>query len=283
MKRLSRLKRSRRSLACDETPPFYISHLHSVFKGGRYYWTMRIRNDTCRKSFCQDTEIICGFPVIKIPPKPDYVPITQEEFQQEVISAWTRGGYMEKTAAVFRGGIREWAALWNDDNVNIRGAVACRAGEEYQLKLVNDPVSAVRKMLAVYGTDKVRLALLERGEPDEDVLINIAKYGSLAIRNRLVETVWINPELLFKLGRFLPPSGIEKLLAHPQIDVRIMAAVHGTCDQCRRVLAMPYSRHDITVVFMRDSLIEHMEELDAVASAINFDKTKSRKFENMEL
>ena len=30
MKRLSRLKRSRRSLACDETPPFYISHLHSM-------------------------------------------------------------------------------------------------------------------------------------------------------------------------------------------------------------------------------------------------------------
>ncbi len=190
---------------------------------------------------------------------------------------------MEKTAAVFHGGAREWATLYNDDDMAVRGAVACRASEEYQLKLVNDPVPAVRKMLAVYGTDKVRLALLERGEPDDDVLIDIAKYGSLAVRNRMVETVWIKPELLFKLGRFLPPSGIEKLLGHPHIDVRIMAAAYGTRDQCRRVLAMPYSRNDITVVFIRDSLIERMKELDAVANAIIFDKTKNRKFENMEL
>lgn len=69
---------------------------------------------------------------------------------------------MEKTAAVFHGGELEWAALYNDDDIAVRGAVACRASEEYQLKLVNDPVPAVRKMLAQYGTDKVRLANLDK-------------------------------------------------------------------------------------------------------------------------
>ncbi len=105
--------------------------------------------DTDRNPLCQDTETICGFKVIKIPRKPDYIPITQEEFHQEVVSAWSRGGYMEKTAAVFHGGELEWAALYNDDDMAVRGAVACRASEEYQLKLVNDPVPAVRKMLAL--------------------------------------------------------------------------------------------------------------------------------------
>ena len=103
----------------------------------------------------------------------------------------------------------------------------------------------------------------QRGQRDD--------YGG----DRIEDTAWS--------GARRAERGIEKLLTHPQIDVRIMAAVHGTRDQCRRVLAMPSSRHDITVVFMRDSLIERMGELDAVANAINFGKTKSRKFENMEL
>ncbi len=77
--------------------------------------------DEARELYWQDAEMICGFGVIRIPQKPDYLPLTQEEFQQEVISAWTRGGHMEKTAAVFHGGEREWAALYNDKDMAVRG------------------------------------------------------------------------------------------------------------------------------------------------------------------
>lgn len=86
--------------------------------------------------------------------------------------------------------------------------LACRASEEYQLRLVDDPVFAVRGMLAVYGTDRVRHALLERGEPDKSVLMGIAKYGNVGVRNRLVETAWINPNLLYQIGRYLPASAV---------------------------------------------------------------------------
>ena len=146
--------------------------------------------DEARELYWQDAEMICGFGVIRIPQKPDYLPLTQEEFQQEVISAWTRGGHMEKTAAVFHGGERGWAALYNDKDMAVRGAVACRASEEYQMKLVGDPASVIRQYLAIYSTDRVRTALLERGETDRYVLENIAKFGNTEIRRRLLPVIW---------------------------------------------------------------------------------------------
>lgn len=62
-----------------------------------------------------------------------------------------------------------------------------------------------------------------------------------------------------------------------------MAAVYGTREQCRRVLSMPYSKHDINVALMRGLLSDHLKELNEVAEAVNFGKAKSRKYENMEL
>lgn len=106
----------------------------------------------------RDYETICGFFVKIIPQKPDYLPISQEEFVQKTLEAWTYGDEKSKVSAVFRGGTQEWAALWKDESYKVRGAVACRASEEYQLKLVNDPITPVRERLAIYGTDNVRLA-----------------------------------------------------------------------------------------------------------------------------
>lgn len=108
----------------------------------------------------QQSDMICGFQVLRIPPKPDYLPISQEEFEQRTLEAWTYNNDKTKVSAVFRGGEREWALLWNDESYFARGAVACRASEEYQLKLVNEPISAIRDLLAIYGTDKVRLPVL---------------------------------------------------------------------------------------------------------------------------
>ena len=102
-------------------------------------------------------EVISGFAVFPFPEKPDYLPISNEEFKQRTLEAWTHGDVNSRVSAAFRGGEQEWALLWNDESYSVRGAVACRASEEYQLKLVNEPVFAVRKMLAIYGTDRVRL------------------------------------------------------------------------------------------------------------------------------
>ena len=88
------------------------------------------------------------------------------------------------------GGEQEWEALYKDENMEVRGAVACRASEEYQLKLVNEPISAIRDLLAIYGTDKVRLALLERGESDEYVLQSIAKFGLAEYPQKCCRVLW---------------------------------------------------------------------------------------------
>ena len=78
-------------------------------------------------------EVISGFPVFAFPEKPDYLPISNEEFKQRTLEAWTHGDVNSRVSAAFRGGEQEWALLWNDESYSVRGAVACRASEEYQL------------------------------------------------------------------------------------------------------------------------------------------------------
>ena len=205
------------------------------------------------------------------------------------MEAWTYNNDKTKVSAVFRGGEREWALLWNDESYFARGAVACRASEEYQLKLVNEPISAIRDLLAIYGTDKVRLALLERGESNEDVLQSIAKFGSTDIRHRLIEAAWTRTSLLISCMPFLPAGCIEKLMSHPNTDVKVSAALHGTIDHCSQVLMLPLSMDNLAVSLERPFLLERIAELDEVAWSIHFgksihlDKTKTRKYETMEL
>lgn len=231
----------------------------------------------------RDYETICGFSIKIIPQKPDYLPISQEEFVQKTLEAWTYGDEKSKVSAVFRGGTQEWAALWKDESYKVRGAVACRASEEYQLKLVCDPITPVRERLAIYGTDKVRLALLERGEPDKEVIRNIAKFGNTTVRHQFVKTVWDRPDILYQCVRYLPASDIEKLLSHPSMDICVQAALYGNREQCSRALAMSSATKDPLISFMRDDLIERMRELEAVDNAINFGKTITRKNQEMEL
>ena len=232
---------------------------------------------------CQKYEIICGFRVKLLPQKPDYLPVSQNEFIQRTLAAWTYGDEESRVSAVFHGGEREWAALWNDVSYKVRGAVACRASEEYQLKLAYDPITPIRDRLAIYGTDKVRLALLERGETDREVLTNIAKYGSTTIRHRLVQIMWDKPDVLYQCVRYLTASDVEKLLSHPIMDIRVHAALYGNREQCNRALAMSSATKDPLISFMRDDLIERMQELEKVDNAINFGKTRTRKNHEMEL
>lgn len=231
----------------------------------------------------QDYETICGFTVKMIPKKPDYLPISQEEFVHNTLEAWAHGDEESKVSAVFRGGTREWAALWKDESYKVRGAVACRASEEYQLKLVYDPITPVRERLAIYGTDKVRLALLERDESDEAVVKLIAKFGNTTVRHRLVKSAWDNPDLLYQCVPYLPASDIEKLLSHPSMDIRVQAALHGNREQCSRAFAMSSATKDPLISFMRNDLVERMRELDEVDNAIDFGKIITRENQEMEL
>ena len=231
----------------------------------------------------RDHEIICNFVVKNMPQKPDFLPISQDEFVHNTLEAWVHGDEDSRVSAVFHGGAREWAALWKDESYKVRGAVACRASKEYQLKLVYDPITPVRERLAVYGTDKVRLALLERDESDEEVVKLIAKFGNTTVRHRLVQVMWDKPDILYQCVPYLPASDIEKLLSHTSIDIRLEAALHGNREQCQRALTIIANTKDILHLFMRDDLIERMRELDEVDNAINFGKTIIRKNQGMEL
>lgn len=68
----------------------------------------------------QKHEKVCGFSVKKIPQKPDYLPISQDEFVQNTLEAWTSGDEGSRVSAVFHGGVREWAALWKEESYKVR-------------------------------------------------------------------------------------------------------------------------------------------------------------------
>lgn len=227
-----------------------------------------------------DTELICGFHVKKFPEKPDYLPLSQDEFQQQTLMAWCGNSFEgNRVAAVFHGGPREWDTLIHDESWQVRAALACHSSERHQLMLASDSEPIVRRKLAVYGTDKVRNTLLDRGETDPEILTEIAKYGSTTLRHRLVKIAWNRPLVLHSIAKYLPASAIDKLLTHPSPEVRIDAAMHGNRAQCMQVLQGEYPSHNITLVFMRDALIDRLKELDKVAQAVNFSKAKSQTYE----
>ncbi|WP_305141001.1 hypothetical protein [Acutalibacter muris] len=230
-----------------------------------------------------ETERLHGFLVKKFPEKPEFLSMTQEEFEDRTLQAWSGSDEDSRVSAALRGGEREWELLWRDESYKVRGAVACRAGEKYQLRLVGDEVGPVRKRLAVYGTDRVRLALIEHGEADPEVIENIAKFGNTAVRHRLVDAAWGKPQLLTKAVPYLPASDIERLMSHPDTDIRYKAAEHGTREQCLRLLALPCPQNDIFSITAREALAERIDELDAVADAISSGNQKTRENHEMEL
>ena len=59
----------------------------------------------------QETERLHGFLVKVVPPQPDFLPISQEEFVDRTLEAWTYGDEDSRVSAAFRGGEREGEIL----------------------------------------------------------------------------------------------------------------------------------------------------------------------------
>lgn len=229
---------------------------------------------------CEKT--ICGFAVLPFPEKPDYLPISHEDFRQETLAAWSRGGFGEKIAAALYGGEREWAALYKDSDPSVRGAVACRGSESIQLKMLSDPEPMVRKLLARHGTDKVRIAAVKGWEANKEVLMEIAKWGNAATKRKVLELTWSLPESLKRVIPFLSPGCIKKLEIYPDRAVRYEAAMHGGLAQCQRFLASTKNQKDTESLFMRQNVQDRMDELGKVKNVLLGGLVRSRKYAEME-
>lgn len=229
---------------------------------------------------CEKT--ICGFAVLPFPEKPDYLPISHEDFRQETLAAWSRGGFGEKIAAALYGGEREWAALYKDSDPSVRGAVACRGSESIQLKMLSDPEPMVRKLLARYGTDKVRTAAVKGWETDTEVLMEIAKWGGAATKRKVMELAWHLPETLKQVIPYLSPGCIKKLEIYPDREVQYTAAMYGGMAQCRRFLDAIRKDRDAGSWLMSWNIQARVEELGQVKKALLGGLFRSRKHVEME-
>ncbi|MEY8573774.1 hypothetical protein AALD01_05110 [Oscillospiraceae bacterium 21-37] len=223
-----------------------------------------------------------GFEVLPFPEKPDYLPISDEEFRQDTLSAWCRGGYREKIAAALYGGEREWAALYKDSDLSVRAAVACRGSESIQLKMLSDPEPLVRKLLARHGTDKVRAAAINGWEANTEVLMEIAKWGNAATKRKVLELAWSLPETLKKVIPFLSPGCIKKLEIYPDRAVRYEAAMHGGLAQCQRFLDAIRKNRDADSWLMRQNVQDRIDELSKVKKSLLGGLVRSRKYAEME-
>lgn len=224
---------------------------------------------------CACDETICGFPVLPLPEKPDYIPLSDEEFKRETLSAWCRGGHTEKITAALRGGEHEWAILCHDESPSVRAAVTCKASEFYQMQMLGDPEPLVRKWLAIYGTDRVRLALLAQQKNDPEVLVEIAKWGNITARNRDLPLAWDKPDVLRKIAPYLGTRGIRVLEKHPDIHMRFVAAMHGSLAQGRRFFESIKNDKDPNCFLMRKLLSWRLEDLEAVASALSVGRVRT--------
>lgn len=222
-------------------------------------------------------EMICGFQVLPFPEKPGYLSISDEEFRQKTLAAWSQGGYREKITAALRGGEREWAMLYNDSDTSVRAAVACRANEAIQMKMITDPEPVVRKLLARYSTDKVRTAAIKGWEIDKDVLAEIAKWGNSAVKQRAMELALQLPETLKKLIPHLTPGCIKRLEIYPDKGIRYEAAMHGGRAQCERFLDSLREQKDMESEFMRDNIRQRLNELHSVKKSLFWGRARTIK------
>lgn len=213
-------------------------------------------------------EKICGFTVLSFPKKPDFVPLSDEDFKRETLSAWCRGGEREKITAALRGGEHEWAVLYRDESPYVRAAVICKASEAIQMKMLHGPEPVVRQWLVIYGTDRVRLALLEQHEHSPEVLVELAKWGNMRARNRIIPLAWDKADVLCKIAPYLGVHGLRLLEKHPDINVRFAAAMHGSLGMARRFLDFLKGRENAESWLMADGLSERIEDLERVESAL---------------
>lgn len=227
-------------------------------------------------------EMICGFQVLPFPEKPEYLPVSDEEFRQETLVAWSWDGYRERITAALRGGEREWAILYKDKDFLVRGAVMCKASEKIQLKMLREPEPAVRKLLAQYGTDRVRSALLAQGEADPEVLVEIAKWGSVQVKNRILPLMWDRPEILRKIAPFLGSRGLRILEKHPDQDVQFCAALYGSREKCRCFLDAVKGKKDPNSWLKGEQLSTRLEELEQVHEALFGGQARTIKYEELE-
>ena len=217
---------------------------------------------------CACDESICGFPVLPLPEKPDYIPLSDEEFKRETLSAWCRGGHDEKITAALRGGEHEWAILCHDADFFVRAAVTCKASEDIQMEMLGDPEPLVRKWLAIYGTDRVRLALLSQRESAPEVLVEIANWGNVQARNRILPLAWDKPDVLCKITPYLGTRGLRLLEKHPDLYVRFEAAMHGSLAQGKRFWESIKNDKSPACWLMRENLSYRLEELEKIASVL---------------
>ncbi len=150
------------------------------------------------------------------------------------------------------------------------------------MKMLPDLEPIVRKWLARYGTDRVRAGLLEQHENNPDVLLEIAKWGNVQIRNRVLPLGWEDTDLLCKIAPYLGSRGLRILEKHPDMSVRFEAAMHGSQAQGRRFLDSIEDNKSSECWLMRESLLGRLDELDKVKTALLGGAARTLKYAEME-
>lgn len=166
--------------------------------------------------------------------------ITHEDKQtiiDRTLDAWAEvPDYRRRLEAVMEGGPKQWDRLLHDDSAVVRMGLASKSTEPYQMALTGDPEPAVRDKLAQYGTNAVRMKLLEAGEKDMSVAVSIVKNGNAAVKKAAVNAFWAKPDLLVKVVPYAVSSDMERLIEHPERKIRVETALHGTRAMCEKVL-----------------------------------------------
>lgn len=201
----------------------------------------------------------------------DYDWITQhthesvESIKDRTLLTWIESTDCRKRAqAALEGGPREWGRLLHDESWMVRGYVARCGTQYYKLQLVSDPEWIVRKQCAIYGKEKVEMALIAAGEQNLEIISEIAKHGNVKVRKELVKVYWDNPEALHAIVPYAVQSDFFRLVNHPDKSVRLKTAMHGD----RAIVQYIMSQDDISV-WDKTMLQLRLDELQEISEALS--------------
>lgn len=171
------------------------------------------------------------------------LPEAKEMYDQHMLQLVEDAHPETRGMAARKYGLPAWERLMNDPKSYVRVVVAYYSDAKFKLRMIHDPDPIVRAALADRGDDTVREALLDAGETDISVLSAIAQRSSPEVQMKLIGRIQDSPGQFRAVAYKLGIEAKKQFLQSKDPHVAVLGIEAADQKQCEALL----SRKDLDI------------------------------------